>query len=86
MGEITVTKLTDRSGTTFNDTNGDTFEFGDEVAKGGTSIDSVTDMVIDPFNPSAAFGDGSVVFVSDPIVLHDAQPLPVLIVIADGHY
>jgi hypothetical protein len=30
--------------------------------------------------------DGSVVFVSDPVVLHDAQPLPVLMVIADGHY
>lgn len=35
---------------------------------------------------NAAMGDGSVVFVSDPIVVHDHQPLPVLMVIADGHY
>jgi prepilin-type processing-associated H-X9-DG protein len=34
---------------------------------------------------NGAMYDGSVVFVSDPIVVHDAQPLPVLMVIADGY-
>jgi hypothetical protein len=34
----------------------------------------------------AARGDGSVVFLSDPVVVHDHQPLPVLMMIADGHY
>jgi prepilin-type processing-associated H-X9-DG protein len=32
---------------------------------------------------NVAMGDGSVRFLSDPIVVHDAQPQPVLLVIAD---
>ena len=65
ISEIVVTKSTDCASLGTN-TYADAFAFGDTSARAGTSIPSVTDMVIDPFDPSAAFGDGSVRFLHDP--------------------
>jgi hypothetical protein len=69
---FSIHKLSDSSGPMFDQPvppNPSAFDaYADTpVANGGTPLSSVTDLIIDPFNPSAALGDGSVVFVVDPI-------------------
>jgi hypothetical protein len=86
--EFVVTKLVDATSTTFDQPvppKPSAFDvYADaNTAQGGTSIASVTDLIIDPFNPSAAFGDGSVRFVHDPVVVHVGGALPVFVQSAD---
>ena len=83
ISEIVVTKPTDCASLGTN-IYGDAFAFGDTSAKGGTAIASVTDMVIDPFDPSAALGDGSVRFLHDPVVVaYEGGVLPINVAVAD---
>jgi len=68
--EFVIVKLLDATSTHFDEpTSPSAFDaYGADAHTGGVNV---------------AMGDGSVRFVSDPIILHDHQPLPVLMVLAD---